>query len=49
LKRLLPASRFVRTYWLMSHPDTHRTARVAAVYDFMAAAVEKARVEFLRR
>jgi DNA-binding transcriptional LysR family regulator len=32
LVRILPAMRFIRTYWLMSHPDTHDTARVSAVY-----------------
>jgi DNA-binding transcriptional LysR family regulator len=25
LKRLLPVVRFVRNYWLLSHPDTHET------------------------
>jgi len=48
LKRLLPAMRFTRTYWLMSHPDTHRTARVGAVYDYVSQAVHKAKGEFLR-
>ncbi len=47
LVRLLPQTRFTRTYWLMSHPDTHRTARVAAVYDHVAEAVRKARPDFL--
>jgi len=32
LVRILPSVRFTRTYWLMSHPDTHDTARVSAVY-----------------
>ncbi len=32
LVRILPSMRFTRTYWLMSHPDTHDTARVSAVY-----------------
>ena len=48
LKRLLPDMRFTRTYWLMSHPDTHRTARVAAVYDYVSAAVQKAKASFVR-
>ena len=47
LKRLLPSMRFTRTYWLMSHPDTHRTARVSAVYDFVSESVRKAKAEFL--
>src|SRR5262249_18199964 len=28
LKRLVPDIRFVRSYWLTSHPDTHGTRRV---------------------
>lgn len=32
LTRVLPAMRFSRTYWLMSHPDTHDTRRVGEVY-----------------
>lgn len=28
LKRLLPEVRFVRNYWITSHPDTHETRRV---------------------
>ena len=49
LKRLLPAMRFTRTYWLMSHPDTHRTARVAAVYDYVSETVRKSKADFVRR
>ncbi len=48
LKRLLPAMHFTRTYWLMSHPDTHRTARVAAVYDYLSTIVQKSRKDFVR-
>jgi molybdate transport repressor ModE-like protein len=48
LKRLLPAMHFTRTYWLMSHPDTHRTARVAAVYDYLSNTVQKAKRDFVR-
>jgi DNA-binding transcriptional LysR family regulator len=48
LKRLLPAMHFTRTYWLMSHPDTHRTARVAAVYDYVSTIVQKAKKDFMR-
>jgi DNA-binding transcriptional LysR family regulator len=40
LTRILPDMRFSRTYWLMSHPDTHDTSRVTAVY---AAIVESVR------
>jgi DNA-binding transcriptional LysR family regulator len=39
LQRILPDMRFSRTYWLMSHPDTHDTARVATVYDYIVASV----------
>jgi len=39
LKRLLPGTRFTRTYWLMSHPDTHHTRRVSEVYQHIANSV----------
>jgi len=48
LVRLLPQTRFTRTYWLMSHPDTHRTARVAAVHDYVAEQARKAKADFVR-
>jgi DNA-binding transcriptional LysR family regulator len=47
LQRLFPATRFTRTYWLMSHPDTNRTPRVAAVTSFISEAVRKAKLDFL--
>lgn len=31
LKRILPNLQFVRSYWLISHPDTHRSHRVTEV------------------
>ena len=31
LRRLLPRTRFRRSYWLVSHPDTHNTRRVGAL------------------
>jgi DNA-binding transcriptional LysR family regulator len=40
LVRILPKMRFSRTYWLMSHPDTHDTRRVREVYDFISASVK---------
>jgi len=46
LKRLLPDIRFVRNYWLTSHPDTHETRRVQEVHRFIAAAVKAARSSF---
>ena len=48
LKRLIPAMHFTRTYWLMSHPDTHRTARVSAVYDYVSSIVQRAKKDFVR-
>jgi len=46
IKRLLPEIRFVRNYWLVSHPDTHRTRRVSAVHAHIVASVRAARREF---
>ena len=47
LKRLLPDLRFTRSYWLMSHPDTHTTRRVAEVYGHIAEAVKNSRGAFV--
>jgi DNA-binding transcriptional LysR family regulator len=47
LKRILPGIRFTRSYWLMSHPDTHHTRRVAAVYGHIVESVRLARESFL--
>jgi molybdate transport repressor ModE-like protein len=47
LSRLLPEIRFTRTYWLMSHPDTHHTRRVAEVHEFVAKSVAAARASFV--
>jgi len=47
LTRVLPQTRFTRTYWLMSHPDTHHTRRVAEVYDFVAKSVAGAKASFV--
>lgn len=46
LQRLLPGLRFVRSYWLTSHPDTHLTQRVQEVYRFIAGSVKAARWSF---
>jgi DNA-binding transcriptional LysR family regulator len=46
LKRLLPEIRFVRNYWLVSHPDTHHTRRVSEVHTHIVATVRSARREF---
>ena len=47
LVRVLPELRFARTYWLMSHPDTHDTRRVAEVYRAIVESVAKRRSEFV--
>ncbi|QEN87636.1 LysR family transcriptional regulator [Labrys sp. KNU-23] len=46
LTRLLPGTRFTRSYWLVSHPDTHNTRRVAAVADHITARVRAERANF---
>jgi DNA-binding transcriptional LysR family regulator len=46
LRRLLPEIRFVRNYWLTSHPDTHETQRIQEVYRFITASVKAARSSF---
>jgi molybdate transport repressor ModE-like protein len=48
LVRVLPETRFSRTYWLMSHPDTHETRRVAEVYRGIVESVNARRREFVR-
>lgn len=47
LVRILPQMRFTRTYWLMSHPDTHDTARVSAVYRAIVEGVKAKAGAFL--
>lgn len=46
LRRLLPEVRFVRSYWLTSHPDTHETRRVQEVRRFITTSVKAARIHF---
>ncbi|MBR0755090.1 LysR family transcriptional regulator [Bradyrhizobium jicamae] len=46
LKRLLPDVKFVRTYWLTSHSDTHEMRSVQEVHRFIAASVKAARSVF---
>ncbi len=48
LQRVLPDTRFTRSYWLMSHPDTHATRRVAEVYSHIVQSVSSARSQFLQ-
>lgn len=40
LQRLLRDVRFVRSYWLTSHPDTRETRRVHEVHRFIVASVK---------
>ncbi|MGY4502236.1 DNA-binding transcriptional LysR family regulator [Bradyrhizobium sp. GM24.11] len=46
LQRLLPDVRFVRSYWLTSHPDTHDVRRVQEVHRFIVASVNSVRPSF---
>lgn len=48
LKRILPAVRFTRSYWLVSHPDTHETRTVREVHQFITTEIRKARQQFVR-
>lgn len=47
LKRILPAIRFTRSYWLVSHPDTHEIRRVREVRRYIVAKVREARNQFI--
>lgn len=44
---VLPDVRFLRTYWLVAHPDTHRDRRVSAVMEALVARVRATRSHFL--
>lgn len=46
LKRVLPELQFTRSYWLISHPDTHRSHRVTEVRRHIGEAVNAARDAF---
>ena len=47
LTRILPASRFTRSYWLVSHPDTHDTRPVREVRRYIVGKVREARPQFI--
>ena len=47
LTRILPASRFTRSYWLVSHPDTHDTRPVRAIRRHIVGKVREARQQFM--
>ena len=46
LKRVLPEMQFTRSYWLISHPDTHRSYRVSEVRRHISEAVGAYRDKF---
>jgi DNA-binding transcriptional LysR family regulator len=47
LRRILPANSFTRTYWLVSHPDTHDTHRVREIRRYIVGKVKEARKQFI--
>jgi DNA-binding transcriptional LysR family regulator len=47
LQRILPANSFTRTYWLISHPDTHDTRRVREIRRYIVGKVREARKQFI--
>lgn len=47
LRRILPANSFTRTYWLVSHPDTHDTRRVREIRRYVVSKVKEARKQFI--
>ena len=46
LRRILPTLQFVRNYWLISHPDTHRSHRVTEVRRHVSEAISACRHKF---
>jgi molybdate transport repressor ModE-like protein len=46
LQRILPSIQFIRSYWLISHPDTHRSHRVTAVRRHITESVSAWREKF---
>ncbi|MBN9598280.1 MAG: LysR family transcriptional regulator [Afipia sp.] len=47
LTQLLPEIQFTRTYWLVSHPDTHGTRRVREVYRYITSRIRAERRRFI--
>jgi DNA-binding transcriptional LysR family regulator len=47
LKRVLPKLQFFRSYWMISHPDTHAAHRVAEVRRHISDAVRGAHGSFI--
>lgn len=46
LRRVLPNLQYLRSYWLLSHPDTHRSHRVTEVKRHIVEAVAKSSERF---
>lgn len=49
LVRILPGIGFLRSYWLVSHPDTYRIRRVAVCRAFLAGRFHESGRYFVRR
>jgi DNA-binding transcriptional LysR family regulator len=47
LKRVLPERGATRGYWIVTHQDTSGLGRIRAVHDYLAAAVERDRGNFV--
>ena len=46
LQRIVPNIQYTRSYWLISHPDSHRSHRVTEVRKHISEAVAQARSKF---
>jgi molybdate transport repressor ModE-like protein len=49
LQRILPGTRFTRSYWLVSHPDTNDSKAVRELRRYIVAKVRAARSQFIAR
>jgi molybdate transport repressor ModE-like protein len=49
LRRVLPDTRFTRSYWLVSHPDTNETKTVRELRRYIVSKVRAARSQFIVR
>jgi len=49
LQRVLPGTRFTRSYWLVSHPDTNETKTVRELRRYIVSKVRNARNQFIVR
>ena len=47
--RILPEMTFRRTYWLMTHADTHAARRVATCREFLVRRFREERRRFVRQ